>query len=161
MEERLAGAWEACCGDVTGVSVYRGSILAVQADAVISPANSFGFMDGGVDAAYMGFFGPDTQHRVQQIIRDLHQGELVIGTAEIVETGTACLPYLIAAPTMHVPIMLGASVNAYLAAQAALLLILWGQFRTGKRTGERIADHVHTVAFPDLEGVQECLSLVN
>jgi hypothetical protein len=49
-EESLAEAWATFCGDLDFVSVHHGSILDVECDAVVSPANSFGFMDGGVDA---------------------------------------------------------------------------------------------------------------
>ena len=45
VEEALARAWEQFCRDVTSVRVHRGSILDVDCDAVVSPANSFGFMD--------------------------------------------------------------------------------------------------------------------
>jgi O-acetyl-ADP-ribose deacetylase (regulator of RNase III) len=150
IEERLASAWEAFCSDVGCVSVYRGSILDLQCDAVVSPANSFGFMDGGIDALYMDAFGRDIQLRVRRAILDFHHGELLVGAAEIVETGHARFPYLIAAPTMRVPMILGESVNAYLATRAALLLVKTGLFRTGVHAGEPIADHVQTIAFPGL-----------
>lgn len=48
VEPELADAWEQFCGDLPGVSIHRGSILDVECDAVVSPANSFGFMDGGL-----------------------------------------------------------------------------------------------------------------
>ena len=150
VEESLANAWEQFCGDVAGVSVHRGSILAVDCDAVVSPANSFGFMDGGIDALYLDYFGPDIQARVRRHIYDRHHGELVVGTAEIVETGDARIPYLIAAPTMRVPMVLQESVNAYLAARATLLLVLHGFFPNGDDQGQRIAERVATIAFPGL-----------
>jgi len=99
VDEPLAAAWEAFCGDVEGVDVYRGSILDVDCDAVVSPANSFGFMDGGIDALYMAYFGGNIQFLVRQAIYERHHGELVVGTAEIVGTGDRAIPYLIAAPT--------------------------------------------------------------
>ena len=150
VEERLASAWDEFCGDVEAVSVYRGSILDVACEAIVSPANSFGFMDGGIDALYMNVFGREIQPRVQRAIWDVHHGELLVGAAEIVETGDTRIPYLIAAPTMRVPMVLGESVNAYLAARAVLLLVKTGVFRVGTHVGERIADHVQTVAIPGL-----------
>lgn len=83
-------------------------------------------------------------------VHERHHGELLVGVAEIVETDDARIPYLIAAPTMRVPMALHESVNAYLAARAVLLLIRHGLFPTGQREGQRIADHVRTVAFPGL-----------
>jgi len=45
-DQLLAAAWSASCGDLDGVTVHHGSILDVTCDALISPANSYGFMDG-------------------------------------------------------------------------------------------------------------------
>jgi len=39
------------------VDYHLGSILDIECDAVVSPANSFGFMDGGIDLIYSQFFG--------------------------------------------------------------------------------------------------------
>src|SRR4051794_242696 len=147
VEEALARAWEQFCGDVSDVTVYRGSIFDVDCDAVVSPANSFGFMDGGIDALYMRFFGPEIQMRVRWAIYKRHHGELVVGNAEIVDTGHPGIPFLIAAPTMRVPMILRESVNPYLAARAALLLVKYGTVWSGERQGEPIAGAVRTVAF--------------
>jgi len=150
VDDLLARAWERFCGDIDGVSIHRGSILDVECDAVISPANSFGFMDGGVDALYLDYFGPDIQMRLRRAIYERCHGELLVGAADIVETSDERIPYLIATPTMRVPMVLRESVNAYLAARAALLLVLHGVFVDGERRGQRIADHVAAVAFPGL-----------
>jgi O-acetyl-ADP-ribose deacetylase (regulator of RNase III) len=149
-EAELADAWQQYCADLPDVSVFRGSILDVPCDAVVSPANSFGFMDGGIDAVYLDHFGADIQMRLRRLIFERHHGELVVGTAEIVETDDLRIPYLIAAPTMRVPMVLRESVHAYLAARAALLLVLHGTFPTGENAGSPISDRVRTVAFPGL-----------
>ncbi|MBA3530540.1 MAG: macro domain-containing protein [Ardenticatenales bacterium] len=130
----LARAWGKFCGDLEGVSVHLGSILEVRCDAVVSPANSFGFMDGGIDLLNSNFFGWHVQERLQTLIKERHHGELLVGTAEIVETDNAMIPYLIAAPTMRVPMILRDSVNPYLAARAAILLA-----KHGKAKIERLA----------------------
>ena len=52
------------------IDVSCGSIFDLMADAIISPANSFGFMDGGIDLAYSHYFGWDLQQRLQEYIRD-------------------------------------------------------------------------------------------
>lgn len=150
VEESLAEAWRKFCGDLDFVTVHQGSIFDVVCDAVVSPANSFGFMDGGIDLLYSQYFGWQVQDRLQNIIREQHQGELLVGVAEIVETDNADLPFLIAAPTMRVPMILQGSVNPYLAARAALLLVKQGIFTGGTYTGEKIADYVETIAFPGL-----------
>lgn len=150
VEEPLARAWETFCGDVPGVTIHRGSILDVACDAVVSPANSFGFMDGGIDALYLEYFGADIQMRVRRAICERHHGELVVGTAEIVETGHVRIPYLIAAPTMRVPMILRETVNPYLATRAALLLVRSGTFPDGAHAGAPVADVIHAVAFPGM-----------
>ena len=57
-EASLANAWEKFCGELDFVKIHGGSILDVDCDAVVSPANSFGFMDGGIDALYMDYLVP-------------------------------------------------------------------------------------------------------
>lgn len=146
----LADAWQRHCGDLECVTVHRGSIFDVNADAVVSPANSFGFMDGGIDLLYSQFFGWQVQEKLQDAIRARHHGELLVGAAEIVETDNADLPFLVAAPTMRVPTILRDSVNPFLAARAALLVVKHGTFSGGAYEGEAVCDYVETIAFPGL-----------
>src|SRR5258708_7257373 len=98
-------------------------------------------MGGRIDAAYLNHFGPELQSRVRRQIYDHHAGELLVGVADIVETGHATIPFLIAAPTMRVPMVLRDSPNAYLAARAVFLLIQRGTFADGTLAGQRVADH--------------------
>lgn len=72
-------------------------------DAIVSPANSFGFMDGGLDAALVERFGMYAETRPKQTIRDKHAGELLVGRAEVCPTNDSTVPWLICAPTMRVP----------------------------------------------------------
>jgi O-acetyl-ADP-ribose deacetylase (regulator of RNase III) len=150
LDRDLASAWKSVCGDLPGVSVHEGSIVDVKCDAVVSPANSFGFMDGGIDLRYSDRFGWQVQERLQALIRSKHHGELLVGQAAIVETDSEAIPYLIAAPTMRVPMILKETVNPYLAARAVLLLIQQGRFESGCLTGEKLSDVIQTVAFPGL-----------
>ncbi len=150
VEPDLADAWERHCGDLDCVTVHRGSILDVACEAVVSPANSFGFMDGGIDRFYSHHFGWEVQDRLRELIRSRHHGELLVGTAEIVETGHSRIPFLIAAPTMRVPMILRDTVNPYLAARAALLLIRRGAVPAGAFADQPVASIVSTVAFPGL-----------
>ncbi len=150
IDEPLALAWEEHCGDFADISVHRGSITGLKCDAVVSPANSFGFMDGGIDELYSHHFGWHLQDRLQALIREKHRGELLVGHADIIDTDDVRIPFLIAAPTMRVPMILRDSVNPYLASRAVLLLIRDGVFSHGLLQGERIADAVKTVAFPGL-----------
>ena len=146
----VVAAWSRFCADLDFVSVEQGSILDTECDAIVSPANSFGFMDGGVDLVYLNYFGMGIQARVQQMIPERHGGELLVGTADIVDTGHTRIPYLIAAPTMRVPMILYDSVNAHLAMRAVLLLVLRGQFAEGSHAGEPISNYVRSIAVPGL-----------
>lgn len=150
VENDLADAWQRHCGDLPDVTIHRGSILDLSVDAVVSPANSFGFMDGGIDYLYSRRFGRQVQDRLQQLILARHHGELLVGTAEIVETGNDRIPYVIAAPTMRVPMILTDTVNPYLAARAVLLLIQRGVVPSGVLAGKAVSDVVSSVAFPGL-----------
>jgi O-acetyl-ADP-ribose deacetylase (regulator of RNase III) len=73
-----------------------------------------------------------------------------VGQAEIVPTDDARIPFVIAAPTMRVPMILRDTVNPYLAARAVFRLIASGQFADGPFVGEPLRDVVRTVAFPGL-----------
>src|SRR5204862_2581392 len=100
-----------------------GDFFAAAADAMVSPANSFGIMDGGLDLAIRGAIGGDIQRRVQAVIIERHHGELPVGAAEVVETENERWPFLVIAPTMRVPEPVSNTLNAYLAFRAALLAV--------------------------------------
>ena len=112
------------------VSVEHGDIFGFKEetiDAIISPAQSFGFMDGGIDFFYSNYFGWDLQERLQKLIREEYEGELYIGQAVVVPTNHKKIPNLISAPTMRVPEPVANTVNAYLAFRAALRqAVKWG-----------------------------------
>lgn len=150
VEPAIADAYERFCGDLDFVTIHRDNILRVSCDAVVSPANSFGFMDGGIDMIYSQFFGWIVQQRLQKLIQTKHNGELLVGNAEIVETDKEHIPFVIAAPTMRVPMSLKNSVNPYLAARAVFLLIKTGKMYEGIFKGEPISNIVKSVAFPGL-----------
>jgi O-acetyl-ADP-ribose deacetylase (regulator of RNase III) len=92
-------------------------------DCLVSPANSFGIMDGGMDAAIIRFFGYALQELVQQRILEEYRGEQPVGTSIIVETGHAKHPYLAHTPTMRIPMPIARTDYAYLAMWAMLLAV--------------------------------------
>jgi O-acetyl-ADP-ribose deacetylase (regulator of RNase III) len=85
------------------VSIAEGDILSTARGALVSPANSQGHMDGGIDVAYLNFFGERLQSAVYDAIARRPEGYLPVGAAEIVRTGHDLIPYLIVAPTMEFP----------------------------------------------------------
>lgn len=121
-QSHLATAWRDRIGSrlAATVRVVEGDILSLGVTAVVSPANSFGFMDGGLDALYTSFFGPQLQQRLQGMIREQAGGELLVGQALLVETGHPHIRWCISAPTMRVPTLLDTPLPAYLATRAAV-----------------------------------------
>ncbi len=110
------------CGDIFSEKPGQaglGDPIDVKADAVISPANSFGFTDGGIDAVYTFQFGDGLQQRRQDVIEREFGGELPVGLAVIVPTMNEDIPWCISAPTMRDPGDVADTVNAYLAFRAA------------------------------------------
>lgn len=116
----LHQAWQDCFAHAEDVTVSHGDILSFKADAIVSPANSFGYMDGGLDAKYSAFFGWQLEARLRAYLEEHHYGELPVGQAVIVETELADIPYLISAPTMRVPMKVANTPNAFLAFKAVL-----------------------------------------
>jgi O-acetyl-ADP-ribose deacetylase (regulator of RNase III) len=148
LDESLAQAWHTVA-DAVGdpVRVHRGSVLDIAAQAVVSPANSYGWMRGGIDAVYAQAF-PGIEQQVRSIILAYHGGELPIGEAVVVPTGEAVPEWLISAPTMREPgeRLPDDTVHPYLAAKAVFLLWRDGQFEHGTR----FRDIVKTIAMPGL-----------
>ena len=122
------------------VVVSRGDLLAAAHTAIVSPANSFGFMDGGIDAAFRRFFGLSVEERVQSAINVRPEGHLPVGASLIIDTGNARVPFLIVAPTMLSPEAVD-SMNCYRAMRALLRIAghderIWpGLFCPGLGTG--------------------------
>ena len=119
----LADAWSEAFEDENGVKVRCGDYFSQPTDSMLSPANSFGIMDGGLDLAIRNELGFDVEKRVQAAILKQHFGELPVGSAVIVPTDDVRWPYLVAAPTMRVPERVPHTLNAYLAFRAALVAI--------------------------------------
>ncbi len=121
-QSHLATAWRDRIGSrlAATVRVVEGDILSLGVAAVVSPANSFGFMDGGLDGVYTRCFGPQLQQRLQRMIREQAGGELLVGQALLVETGHPHIRWCISAPTMRVPTLLDTPLPAYLATRAAV-----------------------------------------
>lgn len=120
----IVGAWKEIFRDEKDIEISCGNIFAgPKADALISPANSFGWMDGGIDLVYIRRFGWKVQERLQERIKESYYGEILVGQATIIKTDDKDFPFLVSAPTMRVPMNVKGTVNAYLAFRAALMKI--------------------------------------
>jgi O-acetyl-ADP-ribose deacetylase (regulator of RNase III) len=116
----LVAAWCSEFAAYPTVQVVHGSILDSDANTLVSPANSFGIMDGGLDGKLRDHFGDSVKKAVRAQIREQFHGELPVGLATVVETGHVRHPYLISTPTMRYPADVSHTVNAYLAMKATL-----------------------------------------
>jgi O-acetyl-ADP-ribose deacetylase (regulator of RNase III) len=127
VQSRLRACWKHAFSG-TDVQIYEagiGSIFDLEVDSMTSPSNSFGFLDGGLDQYYTENFGPDLQMDLQGIIAEKFEGELLVGQAIEVPIKSNLnhpfVKYLIAAPTMRVPVRLAENtVHPFLATRAAL-----------------------------------------
>ncbi|MFJ3728572.1 ADP-ribosyltransferase domain-containing protein [Streptomyces sp. NPDC090045] len=139
VNERVVEAWRAAFADTPGIEIRRGSILEEDVDAWVTPTNSRGRMDGGVDAAIKRHLGSGIQLRVQRAIRDRFAGALPVGSAVCVPSGAATPRYLISTPTMVQSSQnVSATLNVALACAAA--------FQAVHRQNRRVPGSIRSVA---------------
>jgi O-acetyl-ADP-ribose deacetylase (regulator of RNase III) len=117
-------AWGAAFADIPEIEIRTGSILDADVDAWVSPTNSRGRMDGGVDAAVKRYLGAGIQLRVQRAIRDRFAGSLPVGSAVCVPSGAIKPKFLISTPTMETSSQnVSETLNVALACAAAFQAI--------------------------------------
>lgn len=124
MNVAMCRSWKTFFEGLPNVSIHQGYFQDIpEYDCMVSPANSFGLMDGGIDMAISKFFGWELQERVQdRIIREWY-GEQPVGTSMIVETGHPKHRFLAHTPTMRVPMPIGTTDYAYVAMWAMLCAV--------------------------------------
>jgi O-acetyl-ADP-ribose deacetylase (regulator of RNase III) len=98
---KVVEAWRAAFADTPEIEIRKGSILDEKVDAWVSPTNSRGLMNGGVDAVIKRHLGAGIQLRVQRAIRDGFAGRLPVGSAVCVPSGAVNPKFLISTPTME------------------------------------------------------------
>jgi len=100
------------------IFVKKGDLTQVVCDAIVNPANSFGYMGGGVAGAIRRVGGRE--------IEDEAVAKSPINVGEAIVTTPGFLPcrYVIHAPTMKQPAMRIPVENVKLATRAALKLAI-------------------------------------
>lgn len=121
--KEMCNQWNLHFKDCKDVITHCGDFFSLKTDCVVSPANSFGYMDGGLDMVISRKLGWQVQEKLQKQIQEKYFGELLVGQAELVETDFAEIPFCISAPTMRVPLILKDTVNVYLASKAIFYLL--------------------------------------
>lgn len=167
-DEALQTAWEAAlplvAGDVINaghsIEITRGDITNLSVAAVVSPANSHGYMRGGVDLAYTRYFGPGVEAALRAKIATLPGALLPVGEALAVPTNDSAIPFLVSAPTMETPRKLSGPEPVLLASKAAVLCALAEGYESlafpgmGTGTGGLAVD---AAAEAMLQGIREAL----
>src|SRR5262245_18851820 len=97
---KMIQAWRATFEENPEVQVVHGSMLDQKVSAWVSPTNSQGRMDGGLDLIIKKYFGGQLEHRVQQEIQRLYHGFMPVGYATCVPTNAPVPRFLISTPTM-------------------------------------------------------------
>lgn len=83
----MCDAWNEEFFCVEGVSVVNAGFVDymndtdLEIDGIVSPANSFGIMDGGYDAAITEYFGTSIMRGIQDVIKDRCRGIQPVGMA--------------------------------------------------------------------------------
>lgn len=121
VQKELCEHWENSFSSFPEVKIHHGYFQEVQSyDCLVSPANSFGLMDGGIDLGIRNYFGIKVQYNVQKIIQKQFYGEQPVGTSVIVDTENEYHPFLAHTPTMRVPMNISKTDNVYNAMFAML-----------------------------------------
>jgi O-acetyl-ADP-ribose deacetylase (regulator of RNase III) len=94
-----------------------------EVDCVVSPANSYGLMDGGYDLAITKYFGRELPRKVQNYILDHYYGEQPVGTSFLIDTGVKNIK-LIHTPTMRIPSSIKEPMVVYQAMRSTLITAL-------------------------------------
>jgi O-acetyl-ADP-ribose deacetylase (regulator of RNase III) len=90
---------------------------------IVSPANSYGMMDGGFDKVIINHLGHQVMENVQNIIVNEFYGIQPVGTSFIMETGHGQFPYIAHTPTMVTPSDISETSNVYFAMLSMLIAV--------------------------------------
>lgn len=121
IDEEVCAEFEEQFGYFPHVRVVNGFFEEVDTyDCMVSPANSFGMMDGGIDKSIIDYFGKELEDDVQHYILEHYSGEQPVGTSFILPTFHPKHPFLAHTPTMQIPQNIEGTTNVYYAMKAML-----------------------------------------
>ena len=140
-EPAMCEAFAARFSGLPGVRIIQGRFEDLEPhDGFVTAGNAFGLMSAGIDAAVVRHFGTELMDRIQHRIQDEFMGEQPVGTAFVIPTHDARIPYLIHAPTMRVPGCIADTDKVYTATWAAFLAV--------QRHNQTCESKLETIAFP-------------
>jgi O-acetyl-ADP-ribose deacetylase (regulator of RNase III) len=97
---KMVKAWQDTFEENPEVEIVQGSMLECQVSAWVSPTNSAGRMDGGLDLVIKNHLGASIENQVQADIKQRYGGKMQVGFSTCVATGRTLPRYLISTPTM-------------------------------------------------------------
>jgi len=98
------------------IIVELGDLTQIKCDAIVNPANSYGFMGGGVAGAIKRIGGVEIENEA------ISKAPIDVGKAVATTSGNLPCKFVIHAPTMKEPAMRINAENVKLATKAALEL---------------------------------------
>ncbi len=98
------------------IKIQKGDITKVDAEAIVNPSNSFGWMGGGSAAAIVKAGGQEIEREITD------KAPLEIGKAVTTKAGKLPYKVVIHAPTMESPAQKAVSYNVAMSIRGALLL---------------------------------------
>jgi len=98
------------------IVIRKGDLTKVSCDAIVNPANSYGYMGGGVAGAIKLVGGLQIEKEA------ISKAPISVGTAIFTNAGNLPCKYVIHAPTMKQPAMRISVGNVKLATEASLKL---------------------------------------
>ena len=140
---QMIKAWQETFEENPEVDIVHGSMLEQQVSAWVTPTNSAGNMDGGLDAVIKNFLGPKIEKRVKAAIAQEFGSLLPIGHATSVPTDEPVPRYLISSPTMITSSEdISDTMNVVLAAA--------GAFQAVHMQNAKLPGSIRSVAMPGL-----------
>lgn len=109
---------------------------------LVSPANSKGNMDGGIDLIYREKF-PNIEDRLSRFIQNNHAGTLQIGEAQIIPTDDTKYPHIIFSPTINNP----GDLATYNSVYQAVMATYREAHKFNREIGSRIP-HIRNLLIP-------------
>ena len=138
--------WEKYFYDVPNVEIvyddFENFMKTHKVDCVVSPANSFGLMDGGYDLAISKWFGEGLMESVQSYIINNYYGEQPVATSFTLDSTVEGVK-LIHTPTMREPDEIKEPLVVYQCMRTTLI--------------EAIKNNIQEIVIPSFGGGTGCL----
>jgi len=112
-------AWQHYFESIPEFEILHTPFYPDLADIFVSPANSIGIMDGGINKDYNAAW--NCQSMVMANIAKYWFGELPVGNHTSIQLHD--YKYLSIAPTMRIPMNISNTINVYLAARALFIAL--------------------------------------